>query len=409
VGELMSALDALAADDLYGELRPGLLDRTRALIAARNRIDAELARTVRRADVAQAAALDGVTTMQSWLRGHCRLSPAASSQLVRAGRALENLPALAAACVEGSVTADQVAVIADVVKPENLARAADQGVDLAGVDEALAAVAATRPHADLIKVVQHYLARLDQDGPEPDPTEQRELTFSAHGDGSVSFRGRLDQVGGEKVQAALEALVQADRPASDTRTRAQRLADAFVQLADIHLGCGTLPMLRSVKPHAVLTIGVQDIADPSIGPAAASLGFGATISAARARWAACDADLTRLVLDPDGLPLDVGRTQRLCPPHLRRAVEHRDAHCIFAGCDAPTHWCEVHHLLAWALGGATSLDNSALLCERHHTRVHHGFRIQRDSAGRWTTYRPDGSEILLLDRITDEPEQARAG
>ena len=143
--------------------------------------------------------------------------------------------------------------------------------------------------------------------------------------------------------------------------------------------------------------------DPTRGPATAQAGFGATLSAARARWAACDADLTRLVLDPDGLPLDVGRTLRLVPAWLRRAVEHRDGGCVFAGCDAPTWWCEVHHLLAWALGGETSLANSGLLCERHHTQVHHGFTIDRDTDGVWHTHRPDGSEILLGSRVGTPP------
>ncbi|MGY1807459.1 HNH endonuclease signature motif containing protein [Blastococcus sp. SYSU D00669] len=78
----------------------------------------------------------------------------------------------------------------------------------------------------------------------------------------------------------------------------------------------------------------------------------------------------------------------------------------FAGCDAPHHRCEVHHLLAWALGGETSLDNSGLLCERHHTQVHHGFRIERDDAGRWHAYRPDGTEIHA---IRPPAELARAG
>jgi hypothetical protein len=44
--------------------------------------------------------------------------------------------------------------------------------------------------------------------------------------------------------------------------------------------------------------------------------------------------------------------------------------------------------------GETSLRNSALRCERHHTRVHHGFRVQRDPGGR-CTYRADGTEILI--------------
>jgi hypothetical protein len=47
------------------------------------------------------------------------------------------------------------------------------------------------------------------------------------------------------------------------------------------------------------------------------------------------------------------------------------------------------------LGGETSLKNSALLCERHHTKVHHGFRVERDPGGRWRTWRPDGTEILI--------------
>lgn len=47
------------------------------------------------------------------------------------------------------------------------------------------------------------------------------------------------------------------------------------------------------------------------------------------------------------------------------------------------------------LGGETSLANSALLCERYHTNVHHGFRVHRDPDGRWRTYRPDDTEIVV--------------
>jgi hypothetical protein len=110
---------------------------------------------------------------------------------------------------------------------------------------------------------------------------------------------------------------------------------------------------------------------------------------------ACDGQITRIVLDPDGLPLDVGRSQRIVPPHIRRAVEIRDKHCVFTGCTAPHWWAEVHHLIDWVFGGETSLDNSGLLCERHHTKVHAGFRIQRQPDGSWRTWRPDGTEIVL--------------
>src|SRR3954451_8561585 len=231
----MSALDGLAADDLHRLPSAELLDRVAELVRARNRIDAELARTVRRAELAQAPEHDGLKTMASWLRGHARLSPAAAGQLVRHGGALESLPAVAAGCTAGVITAEQVGVLAPVTRPEHLAAAADQGVELAEVDAVLAEAAATRQHVQLGRVVGHYLARLEPDGPEPDPTEGRSLTLARHSDGTVWLRGQLDAVGGEKVQAALESLVQADRPAGDRRTRAQQLGDALVQLADVAL------------------------------------------------------------------------------------------------------------------------------------------------------------------------------
>jgi hypothetical protein len=365
MGELQSALDSLAAEDLHALVAPQLLDRAGELVRARNRIDAELARTVRFADLTQAPEHDGQKTMRSWLRGHARLPLATAAQVVRNGRVLDRLPAVAAAFADGTVTGEQVAVIAPVSTPENVAAAAAQGVDLTEVDAVLAATAATRQHTQLARVVQHYLSRLDPDGAEPDPTEGRSLTLAKHADGTLSIRGHLDAVGGEKVQAALESFVQADRPKGDLRTRAQQLGDALVQLADNALASGDLPILRTVKPHVAALIDLDDLVDPATGPGAAQTGFGATISAARARWPACDATISRVVMGPDGQVLDYGRTKRIVPPPLRRAVEIRDRHCVFAGCEAPTHWCDVHHRVHWINDGETKPENSALLCERH--------------------------------------------
>jgi uncharacterized protein DUF222 len=190
-------------------------------------------------------------------------------------------------------------------------------------------------HAQLGRVVAHFLACLNPDGPEPDPIEGRSLTLSQHADGSLSLRGELDAVGGEKLRAVLESMVQAARPAGDLRTRAQQLGDALVQWADTALAAGRLPILRTVKPQVLVTIPLADLADPPRGPAAATMGFGAVISAGRARMLACDGGIARIVFGPDGQPLDYGRDQRVCPPQLRRAVQYRDRRCVFAGCDAP--------------------------------------------------------------------------
>jgi hypothetical protein len=395
MGELRSAVDDLAADDLSTMPTPEVMDRLRELLQLQNRIAAEVTRTVRAADLAGGAELDGLKTMPSWLRGHGHLSPSAASTLVRNGRALEFLPAVAAAFAEGAVTADQVAVISPIAAEKNLARATAQDVDLPGADRVLAEVAAGADHQVLARTVHHYLARLDPDGSEPDPTEGRSLTLHTRADGVLDFHGRLDTVSGEKLATALESIVQADRPQGDTRTRAQQLADALVQLADNQLAAGNLPTLRTVKPAIGVVITLDDLADPAPGPGAATTGLGAALSAERARWLACDGTIARIVMGPDGQPLDMGRTKRVVPPHLRKAVELRDSTCVFAGCGAPKHWCDVHHLLHWIFGGETSLENSALLCERHHTKVHHGFRVERDPCGRWRTYRPDGTEIVI--------------
>jgi len=395
VSEFQSALDALAADDLFGLSDGQVLDRTALLVQLGNRVAAELTRTVRHADTTSAVEHDGLKSMRSWLIGHVHLAPNDAARVVRSGRALGHFPALAAGFAAGAITAAQVNVVAEKVGSGEVARAQEQGIDLAAFDRDWAAVAAESRHDALVLAVQAFENALDPDGPEPDPTEGRRFSMVRHSDGTATGRFDLDAVGGEKVQAAIESIVQADRPQGDLRTRSQQNADAFVQLADNQLAAGSLPTLRTVKPHVVVTLHVDDLADPATGPGTASTGFGASISAARARWLACDAVVSRIVMGPDGVPLDLGREHRVVTPALRRAAVARDKNCVFAGCGAPHHWADVHHLVHWIHGGETSLQNSALLCERHHTKVHHGFRVERQPDGRWRTFRPDDSEILL--------------
>jgi hypothetical protein len=43
---------------------------------------------------------------------------------------------------------------------------------------------------------------------------------------------------------------------------------------------------------------------------------------------------------------------------------------VWPGCDRPPAWCEAHHLHWFTNGGPTSIDNLALLCSRHHHRLH---------------------------------------
>ena len=358
--QLLASLDALAAENLAPLFGPALLDRLRPLRVAQNRIAAEVARTVREAEVSGAAQVDGLQAMASWLRGHGHLSTTEAARVVRTGRALPHLPAMAAAFAAGAVTAEQAGVIARVAEPVHLTAAAEQDVDLGIVDELLTGVAQAGPYADTAQAVHHYLDRLD-DGPEPDPTEGRRLVWAKHADGSLSGRFDLDPVGGEKLQAALESVVQAGRVAGDERTRAQQQADALVQLADNALASGGLPTLRGHKPQIIVKIDLEDLADPGTGRGTAEMGFGAQISAARARWLACDGGVTRVVMGPDGMPMDYGRTVRLVPPHVRRAAEVRDGGCVVPGPGAAALRFRLHHLLEGTARGEEELGKAPLL------------------------------------------------
>jgi hypothetical protein len=99
---------------------------------------------------------------------------------------------------------------------------------------------------------------------------------------------------------------------------------------------------------------------------------GSCLSPATLARLACDGIWRRVIVSSSGLPLDVGRGQRLATAAQRIALAVRDGGCIVPGCGMPISWCDIHHHQTWADGGATDLDNLYPLCSRHHTEVHAG-------------------------------------
>lgn len=87
---------------------------------------------------------------------------------------------------------------------------------------------------------------------------------------------------------------------------------------------------------------------------------------------ACDASVSRIVFGTDSEVLDVGRKTRVIPAGLRRAVIARDRQSVAPGCSRSAKWCDVHHLISWADGGETVIENLCLFCRYHHTQVHLG-------------------------------------
>ncbi|RBY96868.1 endonuclease [Blastococcus sp. TF02-8] len=399
MSELRSALDQLAGVDLAELSDDTLLDLVGELSTAANRVAAALTSAVRAADRREAYCLDGAVSMKAWLRGSCRMAPEQATATVSTGRRLEHLPETAGAFADGAISAAHARVITKALTPGRMAKAAEAGVDLGETDAILAGLArATAPH-ETARGVKAWVAGVDPDGSLDDAADvRRRFTMATGMDGRVYLRGELDATGGECLHTALGALMNGDRPAGDLRSHAERQGEALVALARGALVGGSLPAVRGERPHVRVTIDWFALCAERGAPGVSggSLGWAGPINPETARRLACDASVVRIITGPDGLPLDVGRAQRTASAAIRRAIELRDGHCVFAGCDAPPEWCDVHHVVHWAHGGPTSCDNGALLCERHHTSCHEGgFTIRRDpGTGRWHTYRPDGTEVL---------------
>jgi len=123
---------------------------------------------------------------------------------------------------------------------------------------------------------------------------------------------------------------------------------------------------------------------------AAHLDTGGQLSAGEARRVACSAGILPAVLGGGSLALDLGRLNRLFSETQRIAVGLKHETCAAEGCDRPFAWCELHHLIAWALGGRTDLINAIPLCHWHHQRIHDDTYLHQRL--------PDGS--LRFSRLT---------
>jgi len=142
--------------------------------------------------------------------------------------------------------------------------------------------------------------------------------------------------------------------------------------------------------QVVVHVDTEVLRDPA-ADGRSELEDGPGVPAETARRLACDCSLVEMRHGPGGA-LDVGRKTRVISAPLRRALQARDGGCVFPGCT--NRRCDGHHLQHWAAGGPTTLGNTCLLCDRHHTLVHEGgWRVTRAADGAWRFVRPDGSEL----------------
>jgi hypothetical protein len=184
----------------------------------------------------------------------------------------------------------------------------------------------------------------------------------------------------------------------DERTAGQRTHDALVQALRAHAGAihdnGANPhahgggAINGAGPRPLLIIKTSADSLAGIdGAPAGQLEWGGTIPAETVRRLACDSAISRIIGRGE-LEYETTHAARTIPPSTRRALVARDGHCVFPGCYRPAPWCDGHHLIFWADGGPTKVENLGLICGPHHRKVHEeGWQLERKD-GRWVAKPP---------------------
>jgi hypothetical protein len=275
------------------------------------------------------------------------------------------LPAVAAAQADGVLSAEHAKVITGVV--EELPAAMEPG-QVTAVEHRLVVEAARFDPSVLARIGRHLLERINPDGTEDRDAQherRRHATLTCRRDGSGDLRARLTPAALAQWQAVLDPLAApkpSDADGPDPRTPGQRMHDALADAAARLLASDELPPSGGTPATVLLTMTLDQLETRT---GLVTTAHGGTMSVATALELADQGNVIPVVLDSTGI-LAYGQARRTATTGQRFALAARDGGCCFPGCDTPPGWTQVHHILPWALGGGTDLNNQCLLCGFHH-------------------------------------------
>ncbi|MBI2710894.1 MAG: DUF222 domain-containing protein [Actinobacteria bacterium] len=307
---------------------------------------------------------DGIRSPAHWVAWRCGVSNAHADELVAMARRVDELPATVAALEAGELSEDQARVVR---------RHAPARIDAEVVDLARHATV-----SQLTRALSSY--RFDEPAPDPvsveagetdPPMLRRRAWWGFTDDGRWRLSADLPADEGAGVDRALAAAItalhdQADADGADGGADCNRRvgrADALVRLAE-----GAMAAELAQRPHRDRHLTIVHIDAHPDANRPGHLHAGPVLPDALRRLLTCDGRI-RAVIEIDGRPLKLGRTERIVPDRLRLLVENRDRGCVVPGCAATTHLV-VHHIVHWEHGGVTETHNLVCLCPRHH-RTHH--------------------------------------
>ena len=325
----------------------------------------------------------GAGSCAHWLSWRVGWDPGTARERVRVARALGELPLIDEALRTGGLSYVKARALTRVATPANEERLLDMALVATG--------------AQLERLCRGYRRGLEG-GKEPAP-EERSVHRRLLPGGKVELKLVLEA---DEAQLILQAVdrarevraEQAPPEGSDVsaETPWPSLADGMVKLAesflaDHHVG-------GSAAERFQVTVHLDQEVLEADGAWSATLEDGTRVSAETLRRVACDCGL--LAVGNDGQALNIGRRARSIPPAIRRALMLRDHGCAFPGC-THTRFLHAHHVEHWLHGGATSLENLALLCSCHHHLVHEGgWRITTAADGSFLFHPPGGDPLAAV-------------
>jgi hypothetical protein len=323
----------------------------------------------------------GFLSCAHWLAWRIGLDLGAAREHVRVARALAGLPAVSLAFSRGELSYSKVRAVTRIARAETEAE--------------LLALARAGSAAQVERLVRAY-RRADPAAENARATAQAEsrwLHTRWAEDGTLVVEGRLTPEQGALLRTALEVVMQEqlrETAATALPPMAHRQADALAMLADRALGNGATRS-GGDRVQVVVHVDAEVLADPAADGRCA-LEEGPGVPAETARRLACDGTVVELRHGAGG-EVAAGRKTRVISAPLRRALRERDGgHCVWPGCT--NRRCDGHHLRHWANGGPTTLWNTVLVCDRHHTALHEGgWRLERATDGTLRLYRPDGTLV----------------
>ncbi|HJR98081.1 MAG TPA: DUF222 domain-containing protein [Actinomycetota bacterium] len=358
----------MAPHDTRTEALIERVDRLHREIAARQR---DLLETLARLESREAWVDDGARDMAQWTSINLDVSRWKAERWLGAGRAFARLPATADALERGDIGIDKVVELSRFATHDD--------------EDALLRWARTVPSGALRRTAELRARERRREAEQDERTRWLEWRYADDGRRFL-LDGELPSAQGAVVARALERIgdqIPAMPGEESVHHAGSRRADALVALCSASLAGHEDQDRATVIVHADL----EALYDAD---ANAAIEGGPVIAGPSLHRLLCNARVQLVVERPDGTIAGLGRMSREPTAWMMRQLRHRDGGCRFPGCDA-RRFTQAHHIEWWSRGGATDLDNLALICSFHHRLLHeHRWSIERADDGELVWRRPGG-------------------